>query len=89
MPDESRHYHHLNNHADVQSFGMTAHRYLVEQRIDVAKTLLLHTNQTGLEIALESGFKDCRFAKYLAYILLIIWHTPGCGRAFRHTASVA
>lgn len=41
-----------------RSFGMPAHRYLVAQRIDVAKTLLLHTDQTGLEIALESGFED-------------------------------
>jgi hypothetical protein len=40
------------------SFGMPAHRYLVGQRVDVAKTLLLHTNQTGLEIALKSGFQD-------------------------------
>jgi AraC family transcriptional regulator len=37
---------------------MPAHRYLVGQRVDVAKTLLLHTNQTGLEIALKSGFQD-------------------------------
>lgn len=40
------------------SFGMPGHRYLVAQRIDVAKTLLLHTNQSGLQIALESGFED-------------------------------
>jgi AraC family transcriptional regulator len=40
------------------SFGMPAHRYLVVQRIDIAKTLLLHTDKTGLEIALESGFED-------------------------------
>jgi AraC-like DNA-binding protein len=37
---------------------MPAHRYLVVQRIDIAKTLLLHTDKTGLEIALESGFED-------------------------------
>jgi AraC family transcriptional regulator len=41
-----------------QSFGMPPHRYLVTQRIEVAKTLLVHTNRTGLEIALESGFED-------------------------------
>ncbi len=40
------------------SFGMPAHRYLISQRIEVAKTLLLHTNYTGLEIAMKSGFED-------------------------------
>jgi hypothetical protein len=33
--------------------------------------------------------QECRFANYLAYILLIIWRTLASGRALRHTASVA
>lgn len=41
-----------------RTFGMPVHRYLVAQRIDVAKTLLLHTDKPILDLALEAGFDD-------------------------------
>jgi hypothetical protein len=41
-------------------------------------------------LTLQMFWDGCRFANYLACILLIIWHTTCArGRAFRYTASVA
>lgn len=53
--------------------------------------LIDESSNADLEFLQGQGFlvDTCRFANYLAYILLIIWHTFACGRAFRHTASVA
>ena len=41
-----------------RSFGMPAHRYLTEKRVEMAKNLLLYGNLPLLTIALECGFAD-------------------------------
>lgn len=40
------------------TFGVSAHRWLVERRIDMAKDLMLTTNLALVEIALRAGFSD-------------------------------
>lgn len=41
-----------------QSMGMSPHQYLLRQRIERAKELLTHTNQSLVEIALACGFNS-------------------------------
>jgi AraC-like DNA-binding protein len=41
-----------------RSFGMPAHRYLIEKRVEVAKNLLLYGNLALPTVALECGFTD-------------------------------
>jgi AraC family transcriptional regulator len=41
-----------------KSFGVPVRRYLLNKRVDVAKSLLLHSNQSLLAVALEVGFSD-------------------------------
>jgi len=41
-----------------QSFGTSAHRYLILQRLEVAKSLLANPDLALSEIALRSGFSD-------------------------------
>jgi AraC family transcriptional regulator len=41
-----------------RSFGIPAHQYLIQQRVKMARTLLLHSDQSLLSIALECGFTD-------------------------------
>lgn len=41
-----------------QSFGTSAHRYLIRQRIEVAKSLLSGSSLPLSEIALQAGFSD-------------------------------
>ena len=40
------------------SFGTTLHRYLLTQRVEAAKELLLHSDQPLAQIALQVGFSD-------------------------------
>ena len=40
------------------SFGTSAHHYLILQRIEIAKALLLETNNPLVEIAAQTGFSD-------------------------------
>jgi AraC family transcriptional regulator len=40
------------------SFGLSAHAWLIERRIDRARELLTHTHSTLIEVALQSGFCD-------------------------------
>jgi len=40
------------------SFGISAHRWLIQQRIDYAKRLMTQTSLSLVDIATESGFKD-------------------------------
>ena len=40
------------------SFGTSVHQRLIQLRIECAKQLLLHTNNSFVEIALLSGFCD-------------------------------
>jgi AraC-like DNA-binding protein len=40
------------------SFGVLVRRYLLHRRIQAAKSVLLHSNKSLLEIALEVGFTD-------------------------------
>ena len=40
------------------SFGTTLHRYLLTQRVEAAKELLLNSDQPLAQIALEVGFSD-------------------------------
>jgi AraC family transcriptional regulator len=41
-----------------KSFGVPVRRYLLNKRVDVAKSLLLHSNESLLAVALEVGFSD-------------------------------
>jgi AraC family transcriptional regulator len=41
-----------------RSFGVPAHQYLINQRINMAKNLLLHGDLPLLSVALECGFAD-------------------------------
>src|SRR6202021_1374974 len=41
-----------------RSFGVPVRRYLIHKRVEAAKSLLLHSNDSLLTIALEVGFAD-------------------------------
>jgi AraC-like DNA-binding protein len=41
-----------------RSFGTSAHRYLILQRVEIAKALLSETNSSLVEIAAQTGFSD-------------------------------
>jgi AraC-like DNA-binding protein len=41
-----------------KSFGVPVRRYLLYKRVDAAKSLLLHSNESLLTVALEAGFTD-------------------------------
>jgi transcriptional regulator GlxA family with amidase domain len=41
-----------------RSFGTSAHRYLILQRVQIAKALLSETNSSLVEIAAQTGFSD-------------------------------
>jgi AraC-like DNA-binding protein len=41
-----------------KSFGVPVRRYLLHRRIQAAKSVLLHSNKSLLEVALEVGFTD-------------------------------
>ena len=41
-----------------KSFGVPVRRYLIHKRLEAAKSLLLHSNNSLLTIALEVGFSD-------------------------------
>jgi AraC family transcriptional regulator len=44
--------------AFCQSFGIPPHRWLLKQRVEIAKALLLQKEPTLAEIAKTSGFSD-------------------------------
>jgi len=41
-----------------RSFGTSAHRYLILQRVEIAKSLLSETDSSLVEIAAQAGFSD-------------------------------
>jgi AraC family transcriptional regulator len=41
-----------------KSFGVPVRRYLLYKRVEAAKSLLLHSNDSLLTVALEVGFTD-------------------------------
>jgi AraC-like DNA-binding protein len=41
-----------------KSFGVPVRRYLLKKRVEAAKSLLLHSNESLLTVALEVGFTD-------------------------------
>jgi AraC-like DNA-binding protein len=41
-----------------RSFGTSAHRYLILQRVELAKALLSETNNSLVEAAAQTGFSD-------------------------------
>src|SRR6202021_2289372 len=41
-----------------RSFGTSAHRYLILQRVEIAKSLLSETDNSLVEIAAQTGFSD-------------------------------
>jgi len=41
-----------------KSFGVPVHRYLLQRRIQAAKSMLLHSDKSLLTVALEVGFSD-------------------------------
>lgn len=82
----------------VASRYMCTRRYapfkLVVCGVLLVLSALVVRAQTPIATTLLDGWRvgfnqHCRFANYLAYFLLIMWHTRACGRAFRHSASVA
>jgi AraC-like DNA-binding protein len=46
------------NRAFKQSFGVPAHRYVTQRRVDLAKSLMMNSAISLAEIALRSGFCD-------------------------------
>jgi AraC-like DNA-binding protein len=56
-----------------RSFGVPVRRYLIHKRVEVAKSLLLHSNDSLLTIALEVGFAD----------------QPAFNRSFRETVGTS
>ncbi len=57
------------------SFGAPVHRYLIAQRLESAKDLLVHTNKPLTDIALEVGFSDqAAFSRTFA---ALVGTTPG------------
>jgi AraC family transcriptional regulator len=58
-----------------RSFGTSAHRYLILQRLEKAKDILLHSNEPLTEIALETGFSDQ--AAFCRTFRAIVGTTPG------------
>jgi AraC family transcriptional regulator len=41
-----------------KTFGLPVHRWVIDQRVDYAKQLLLNSNESLLEIAFQAGFCD-------------------------------
>jgi AraC-like DNA-binding protein len=41
-----------------KSFGVPVRRYLLHRRIQAAKSVLLHSKESLLQVALEAGFTD-------------------------------
>jgi AraC-like DNA-binding protein len=41
-----------------RSFGTSAHRYLILKRVEIAKALLSETNNSLVEVAVQTGFSD-------------------------------
>jgi AraC family transcriptional regulator len=58
-----------------KSFGISAHRYLILNRVETAKTLLLETNNSLVEIAAQTGFSDQ--AALTRTFANVIGSTPG------------
>ncbi len=46
------------NRAFKQSFGVPAHRFVTQRRVDLAKSLMMNSSMSLAEIALRSGFCD-------------------------------
>jgi AraC family transcriptional regulator len=64
-----------------QSIGITPHQYLIQQRVERAKQLLIHSELTILDITDECGFANpSHFAKYFRQ------HTGISPRQFRSQA---
>lgn len=62
-----------------RSFGSSVHRYLIAQRVEEAKSLLLHSPKSLSDIALESGFSDQ--AAFTRAFGIAVGTTPGKWRA--------
>ena len=63
------------------TFGVSAHRWLVEQRIEMAKDLMLTTSFPLVEIALGTGFSDQ--AAFSRMFQQIVGSSPGKWRGDR------
>jgi AraC family transcriptional regulator len=57
------------------SFGAPVHRYLVSRRLESAKDLLLHSNKSLSDIALQAGFSDQ--AAFNRTFSALVGTTPG------------
>ena len=57
------------------SFGAPVHRYLISQRLESAKDLLLHSNKSLSDIALQVGFSDQ--AAFSRTFSALVGTTPG------------
>src|SRR5580692_8239343 len=70
-----------------RSFGSSVHRYVILQRVETAKGLLLHSGHSLSDIAMQTGFSDQ--AAFSRTFGTIVGTTPGRWRTqFRGTAPV-
>jgi transcriptional regulator GlxA family with amidase domain len=70
-----------------QTMGQPPHRWLMEQRIDKAKQLLIGTTQSLGEIALVCGFAD---QSHFTRIFSRVTHSsPGAWRRHKHSNAPA
>ena len=73
------------------SFGAPVHRYLISQRLENAKDLLLHSNTPLADIALQVGFSDqAAFSRTFAALVGATpgrWRRESAHRPFPHNCA--
>jgi AraC family transcriptional regulator len=73
---------HMSPHHFARSFkeatGLSPHQYVIQQRVQRAKTLLLNTDLTVAEVAMEVGFSNSSHLAHHVRRLLDV--TPGALR---------
>jgi AraC-like DNA-binding protein len=66
---------------------MPAHRFLIQKRIETAKSLIVHTEKPLLDIALECGFTDQ--SAFNRSFRALVGTTPGTWRRERGSSPVS
>jgi AraC family transcriptional regulator len=69
-----------------RSFGSSVHRYLILQRVNTAKSFLLHSAKSLSDIALETGFADQ--AAFTRTFGSVVGTSPGRWRAHHRRTAV-
>jgi AraC family transcriptional regulator len=70
-----------------RSFGVPAHRFLIQKRIEAAKSLILHTEKTLLDVALECGFTDQ--SAFNRTFRTLVGTTPGAWRREKRSPPIS